>query len=181
MKKKIIGRNKIQVQNRRQNVPGNEEEGPPSAHRVKGEADAAFWQFEWEVMSGGDKACHFLWFSIPTQPFLSHYKVILTGEKNDNGCLAACVRRTARQQPAKGLWWVPSGDRNTSMLWEITNALPQFVYKHQLLLTFWRPLENWKHWTIIFCKINKEASSEMGIFMEKDSWQLLIRMFLSKL
>lgn len=116
MKKKIIGRNKIQVQNRRQNVPGNEEEGPPSAHRVKGEADAAFWQFEWEVMSGGDKTCHFLWFSIPTQPFLSHYKVILTAEKNDNGCLAACVRRTARQQPAEGLWWVPSGDRNTSTL-----------------------------------------------------------------
>ena len=51
----------------------------------------------------------------------------------------------------------------------------------KLLLTFSRPLENLKHWKIIFCRLNKETSSQMGIFMETDFRQLLKRMFPLKL
>lgn len=177
----------MQVQSRRQSVAGNEEEDSPSTHggnsRGTREADAAFWQLEWKVMSGksgGDKTCHFLCsFSPHNGLFLSDCKIIWTGEEWKWMTCHLCMgdsRAAAKRRDSDG------SQLETETHWceEKCQMLSRSLCTSKFLLAFSRPLENLKHWKIIFCWINKEASSQMGIFMETNFRHLLKPMFPSK-
>jgi len=75
----------------------------------------------------------------------------------------------------------PSYRRKCTGVKRNAKCSPTACVKAKLLLTFFSSLENSKHWKITFCELNKEVSSQMGIFMETGFRQLLKRMFPSRL
>lgn len=149
--KKITGGNKVQVQSRRQSVAGNEEEDSPLSRRGNGrgtrEADAAFWQLEWKVMSGksgGDKTCHFLCFFSPHNGLFHQITGSFGLERRVKMYVLLLVCRGQQgSSQAKGLWWVPTGGRSTLVWREMSNALPQLVYKQSHSSPSQDPLKIW--------------------------------------
>lgn len=129
----------------------------------------------------GTRLATFYVFSVPIMAFSSNYRIIWTGEESENVCLAACVQRTAGKQPSKGTLMGPNWRQKHTGVKRNVKCSPTACVQAKSLLTFSRPLENLKHWKIIFCRINKEASSQMGIFLETDFKQLLKTMFFWKL
>lgn len=141
----------MQVQSRRQSVAGNEEEDSPSSRRgntrAMREADAAFWQLEWKVMSGKsgrDKTSHFLWFFSPHNGLFYQITRLFELEKRVkiDVLQLVCGGQQSSSQ-VEELWGPPTGDRNTVVWREMPNALPQLVYKQNCSLPSQEPLKIW--------------------------------------
>lgn len=141
----------MQVQSRRQSMAGNEEEDSPSARRGNSrgtrEADAAFWQLEWKVMSGksgGDKTCHFLWVFHPHNSLF--YQITRSFELEKRVKMDVLLLVCGGQQGSsqvEGLRWVPTGERNTLVWKEMPNAFPQLKYKQNCSSLSQDPLKIW--------------------------------------
>ena len=141
----------MQVQSRRQSVAGNEEEDSSLSRggntRATREAHAAFWQLEWKVMSaksGGDKTWHFLWVFSPHNGLFNHITRSFELEKRVKIDVLLLVHGGQQgSSQVEGLWWVPTGGRNTLVWKEMPNALPQLVYKQNCSSPSQDPLKIW--------------------------------------